>query len=251
MLVGLDREGLEPPLVQVPGAAGGQVGFLASTRHTHVTNCALSGCTQPDRARVELGRVRGKCLCGLNPRQVGLRAVYQAGGSSANREAERGQDSFLGLPRGRTVLCNSRRAALLVAQPSSPNGQLRRRQFRNTCNSASVCGSFTQRSHGRGSAGSRGVTSQHGAAPAAGRTRPGRTPPPLLRTRHQLGPHRIPLDIPQHRQQMRVGLDRRGFGMTTTRRSAAESPARFPARPPKTRRSLPAFQRSSAGPPRD
>jgi len=82
-------------------------------------------------------------------------------------ERKRGQDSFWGLPRGRTVLCNSRLAALRVAQPSSPNAQLRRMQFRNPCNPASACGSFTHRSHGCGSAGSRGATSQHGASPAA------------------------------------------------------------------------------------
>jgi len=90
----------------------------------------------------------------------GLRRI-----SEAEKSGKKGQESLWDLPRGRTVLCKSRRAALLVAQPSSPNGQLRRRQFRNTRNSASVCGSLTQRSHGRGSAGSRGLTSQHGAAP--------------------------------------------------------------------------------------
>ena len=95
-----------------------------------------------------------------------------------------------------------------VAQPSSPNGQLRRRQFRNPCNSASVCGSFTSgatvaesRIAGRDQPARRG--------PRRGPPRPGRTPPPLLRTRHQLGPHRIPLDVPQHRQQMLVRLDRK------------------------------------------
>jgi hypothetical protein len=107
---------------------------------------------------------------------------------------KRGQDSFLGLPRGRRVLSKLRRTALLVAQPSSPNGQLRRMQFRSTCNWASVCGSFTHSSHDRGSAGSRGATSQHGATPAVGR-------------RAQAEPHR-------HRSARSTNRARTGFRST-------------------------------------